>query len=174
MALNNLAGRREGDPNFHPILPWVTDFSGESVQDGWRTFTMTKFRINKGDEQLDFTFDDGPVPHHITDILSDITYYVYKARRTPIPVSAIIIHHVFILIHSSRCSANLYGQNMSQMNTHHPCKDYTNGLLMSVYQNSIQVTADIYFIYFYQLSLSLDPTIFKSIHSDMPDLQIPK
>ncbi|KAG0169423.1 WD repeat-containing protein 81 [Apophysomyces sp. BC1015] len=89
MALNHFAGqavgRREGDPNFHPILPWVTDFTGTSVEDGWRDFTRTKFRMNKGDEQLDFTFDS-PVPHHITDILSDITYYVYLARRTPIPV----------------------------------------------------------------------------------------
>ncbi|OAD66079.1 hypothetical protein PHYBLDRAFT_175602 [Phycomyces blakesleeanus NRRL 1555(-)] len=85
MALNHLAGRKEGDPNFHPILPWVVDFTGTSVEDGWRDFTKTKFRMNKGDEQLDFTFD-GPVPHHITDILSDITYYVYLARRTPIPV----------------------------------------------------------------------------------------
>ncbi|CAG8829727.1 11573_t:CDS:2, partial [Racocetra persica] len=65
MALNHLAGRRIGDPNFHPIFPWITDFTG--------------------DEQLDFTYD-GPVPHHITDILSDITYYVYLARKTPIPV----------------------------------------------------------------------------------------
>ncbi|KAG2187031.1 hypothetical protein INT44_003259, partial [Umbelopsis vinacea] len=78
-------GRREGDPNFHPVLPWVTDFSGDTPEDGWRDFTKTKFRLNKGDEQLNFTFD-GPVPHHVTDILSDITYYVYLARRTPIPV----------------------------------------------------------------------------------------
>ncbi|KAI9318152.1 hypothetical protein BX666DRAFT_1935290 [Dichotomocladium elegans] len=85
MALNHLAGRREGDPNFHPIMPWITDFSGSKIEDGWRDFTKTKFRMNKGEEQLDFTFN-GPVPHHITDILSDITYYVYLARRTPIPV----------------------------------------------------------------------------------------
>ncbi|KAI7849268.1 hypothetical protein BDC45DRAFT_280949 [Circinella umbellata] len=80
-----IAGRREGDPNFHPIMPWITDFSGLSIEDGWRDFTKTKFRMNKGEEQLDFTFN-GPVPHHITDILSDITYYVYLARRTPISV----------------------------------------------------------------------------------------
>lgn len=41
-------GRREGDPNFHPILPWVSDFSGSCIEDGWRDFTKTKFRINKG------------------------------------------------------------------------------------------------------------------------------
>ncbi|CAO3627368.1 unnamed protein product [Cunninghamella blakesleeana] len=85
MILNHLAGRREGDPNFHPILPWVSDFSGSCIENSWRDFSKTKFRINKGDEQLDFTFD-GPIPHHITDILSDITYYVYLARRTPVPV----------------------------------------------------------------------------------------
>ncbi|KAG0044558.1 hypothetical protein BGZ83_010233 [Gryganskiella cystojenkinii] len=85
MILNHAAGRRPGDPNVHPIFPWVTDFTGSKVQHGWRDFTKTKFRLNKGDEQLDVTFD-GPIPHHITDILSDITYYVYMARQIPIPV----------------------------------------------------------------------------------------
>jgi hypothetical protein len=42
-------GRREGDPNFHPVLPWVTDFSGDTPEDGWRDFTKTKFRLNKGE-----------------------------------------------------------------------------------------------------------------------------
>ncbi|KAK3827473.1 MAG: hypothetical protein J3Q66DRAFT_275023 [Benniella sp.] len=85
MILNHAAGRRYGDPNVHPIFPWVTDFTGAEVQQGWRDFTKTKFRLNKGDEQLDVTYD-GPIPHHITAILSDITYYVYMARRIPIPV----------------------------------------------------------------------------------------
>ncbi|KAF9949169.1 hypothetical protein BGZ72_008997 [Mortierella alpina] len=85
MIINHAAGRRQGDPNVHPIFPWVTDFKGSAVQHGWRDFSKTKFRLNKGDEQLDVTFD-GPVPHHITDILSDITYYVYMARQIPIPV----------------------------------------------------------------------------------------
>lgn len=139
MALNHLAGRREGDPNFYPILPWITDFSGDSIEDGWRNFTQTKFRINKGDEQLDFTFD-GPVPHHITDILSDITYYVYQARKTPIPVLCQFVR--------SKYEPNEYPSSMQRL---------------------YQWTPDECIPEFYT-----DPTIFKSIHPDMPDLQIPK
>ncbi|KAI8069130.1 uncharacterized protein B0P05DRAFT_495339 [Gilbertella persicaria] len=138
MALNHLAGRREGDPNFYPILPWITDFSGDAVEDGWRNFTQTKFRINKGDEQLDFTFD-GPVPHHITDILSDITYYVYQARKTPIPVLCQFVR--------SKYEPNEYPSSMQRL---------------------YQWTPDECIPEFYT-----DPTIFKSIHPDMPDIQIP-
>lgn len=139
MALNHLAGRREGDPNFYPILPWITDFSGDSIEDGWRNFSQTKFRINKGDEQLDFTFD-GPVPHHITDILSDITYYVYQARKTPIPVLCQFVR--------SKYEPNEYPSSMQRL---------------------YQWTPDECIPEFYT-----DPSIFKSIHPDMPDLQIPQ
>ncbi|RUS29740.1 hypothetical protein BC938DRAFT_480298 [Jimgerdemannia flammicorona] len=139
MALNYLAGRREGDPNFHPILPWVTDFTGTTVADKWRNFEKTKFRLNKGDEQLDFTFD-GPVPHHITDILSDITYYVYLARRTPIPVLCQFVR--------SKYEPNEYPSSV---------------------QRVFQWTPDECIPEFYT-----DPSIFRSIHKDMPDLQLPQ
>ncbi|KAI8060132.1 hypothetical protein BC940DRAFT_246905 [Gongronella butleri] len=141
MILNALAGRREGDPNFHPILPWVTDFSGDTIEDGWRDFTKTKFRMNKGDEQLDFTFD-GPMPHHITDILSDITYYVYLARRTPIAAS------VLCQFVRSKYEPNEYPSSMERL---------------------YHWTPDECIPEFYT-----DPSIFKSIHDDMPDLQLPR
>ncbi|ORX55533.1 hypothetical protein DM01DRAFT_1334937 [Hesseltinella vesiculosa] len=139
MILNSLAGRRQGDPNFHPILPWVTDFSGDRVEDGWRDFSKTKFRMNKGDEQLDFTFE-GPIPHHITDILSDITYYVYLARRTPISVLCQFVR--------SKYEPNEYPSSMERL---------------------YHWTPDECIPEFYT-----DPAIFHSVHSDMPDLQLPR
>ncbi|KAL3672867.1 hypothetical protein V7S43_002169 [Phytophthora oleae] len=82
MALNTAAGRRMEDGVFHPFLPWVTDFT-EGPQGGWRDLGKSKFRLNKGDAQLDRTFASSAVPHHITESLSEITYYIYSARRTP-------------------------------------------------------------------------------------------
>ncbi|GES77577.1 WD repeat-containing protein 81 [Rhizophagus clarus] len=138
MFLNYLAGRRIGDPNFHPIFPWITDFTGSDISQNWRDFTKTKFRLNKGDEQLDFTFD-GPVPHHITDILSDITYYVYLARKTPIPVLC------------------------QYVRTKYEPNEYPSSL-----QRLFEWTPDECIPEFYT-----DPSIFTSIHPDMPDLQLP-
>ncbi|CAO3568262.1 unnamed protein product [Mortierella alpina] len=139
MIINHAAGRRQGDPNVHPIFPWVTDFKGSSVQHGWRDFSKTKFRLNKGDEQLDVTFD-GPIPHHITDILSDITYYVYMARRIPIPVLCQFVRSTY--------EANEYPSSIERL---------------------YEWTPDECIPEFYT-----DPSIFRSIHADMPDMALPR
>lgn len=110
IALNKLAGRKYGDPRSHYVFPWVSDFTSRSGLN-WRDLTRSKFRLNKGDRQLDLTYeitfgdsklqvcsvvainssiffvifsDIFPqVAHHVSDILSEITYYVYLARNTP-------------------------------------------------------------------------------------------
>lgn len=55
MHLNSLAGRRMGDPNYHPVLPWVVDFTTKNGK--FRDLRKSKFRLNKGDKQLDFTYE---------------------------------------------------------------------------------------------------------------------
>ncbi|KYO17155.1 WD repeat-containing protein 81 [Alligator mississippiensis] len=151
MQLNRLAGRRLGDPNYHPVLPWVVDFTSRNGK--FRDLRKSKFRLNKGDKQLDFTYEmtkqafvagglSGEqlhVPHHISDVLSDITYYVYTARRTP---KAVLCCHV-----RSQWEPNEYPASMERMQSWTPDECIPE--------------------------FFTDPTIFKSIHPDMPDLDVP-
>ena len=148
MALNSLAGRKIGDPNNHPVLPWVIDFSKHNS--GFRDLSKSKFRLNKGDRQLDLTFETSPafastaedlahVPHHISDVLSDITYYVYKARRTP---KSVLCAHV-----RSKWVPHEYPHSMRRLH------DWTPDECIPEF--------------------FMDPAIFTSIHEDLPDLEVP-
>lgn len=94
--LNNYAGRRIDSPDYHHIMPWVIDFS--SKNGNWRDLTKTKYRLTKGDAQLDITFQHikrfaemSAAPHHVSDVLSEITFYVYMARKTP---KSVLCRHV--------------------------------------------------------------------------------
>ena len=103
LLLNYLSGRTFDNPNHYPVMPWIRDF--HSPNGGWRDLTKSKYRLNKGDTQLELTYGESSskshqefeawsdplshqksvihIPHHVSDVLSEITYYVYKARRTP-------------------------------------------------------------------------------------------
>lgn len=111
LAINVAAGRVLGDRLRHPIVPWVSDLldkvsdDGELLdgvgglaaaavptsatdrrREGWRDLTMTKFRLKKGDAQLDQSYAKAHPRHHIPESLSDLTLTVYLARRLPLQV----------------------------------------------------------------------------------------
>ncbi|KAL4579209.1 hypothetical protein LXL04_015347 [Taraxacum kok-saghyz] len=99
LLLNKTAGRRWGDHTFHTVMPWVIDFSvkpDESNETGWRNLTKSKWRLAKGDEQLDFTYLTSEIPHHVSDeCLSELAVCSYKARRLPLSVLRTAVRSVY-------------------------------------------------------------------------------
>uniref|UniRef100_A0A5B6YV66 Putative inactive serine/threonine-protein kinase lvsG n=1 Tax=Davidia involucrata TaxID=16924 RepID=A0A5B6YV66_DAVIN len=99
LILNRLAGRRWGDHTFHTVMPWVIDFSvkpDENNDAGWRDLSKSKWRLAKGDEQLDFTYSTSEIPHHISDeCLSELAVCSYKARRLPLSVLRVAVRSVY-------------------------------------------------------------------------------
>jgi serine/threonine protein kinase len=61
--------------------------SDEVSSRSFRDLTKTKFRLSKGDHQLETTFRHSDPSHHVPESLSELTYYIYMARRTPMQVS---------------------------------------------------------------------------------------
>ncbi|KAJ6720889.1 hypothetical protein OIU85_024034 [Salix viminalis] len=111
LVLNRLAGRRWGDHTFHTVMPWVVDFStkpDENSDSGWRDLSKSKWRLAKGDEQLDFTFSTSEIPHHVSDeCLSELAVCSYKARRLPLSVLRLAVRSVY--------EPNEYPSNMQRL-----------------------------------------------------------
>lgn len=105
MVINQLAGRRLKDPNLHPILPWVIDFQSERGH--WRDLKKSKFRLSKGDLHLDLIFQSKP-HHHVPEWLSELSYFNYLARVTPIPLLTKHVRAAFNPLHYAQSIQRLY------------------------------------------------------------------
>ncbi|XP_019171266.1 PREDICTED: protein GFS12 isoform X1 [Ipomoea nil] len=111
LILNKLAGRRWGDHAFYTVMPWVVDFCVEPDENndaGWRDLCKSKWRLAKGDEQLDFTYSTSEIPHHVSDeCLSELAVCSYKARRLPLSVLRMAVRSVY--------EPNEYPSNMQRL-----------------------------------------------------------
>jgi len=118
MMLNAAAGRTVGDHSNPPILPWVTDFTfeidlGDQGKVGasgspWRDLSKSRFRLKKGDDQMDHTYMHASPPHHIPESICELTYTVYRARALPISHLKAVVRDDFIGQHYPSSIKSMY------------------------------------------------------------------
>ncbi|KAE9550361.1 hypothetical protein FO519_006421 [Halicephalobus sp. NKZ332] len=137
LKLNDFAGRKRHDKSRHPIFPWVCNFT--SPTDGYRPLNRTKYRLAKGDTQLSAQFLKQKPSYHVPELLSDICYFVYRARIEPKEKLSKYVRTQWVPEEYPNSMARLY-----------------------------EWTPDECIPEFFE-----DPSIFKSTHEDMSDLQIP-
>ena len=86
LCLSYFAGRMFNSPLHHPTLPWVINFtnsSGSGKQSTvYRDLSKTKYRLTKGDVQLDQTYNIGDHPQEnqvrCSYLYKKIYSYFYK------------------------------------------------------------------------------------------------
>jgi hypothetical protein len=114
MAINAAAGRIMGDVSRHPIIPWVTNFSADlrisakTNQFALRDLTKSKFRLSKGEKQLESTFSHSDPPHHIPEILAELTYLIYMARKIPMHLLQRDVRSIFVPEHYPVSMARMF------------------------------------------------------------------
>lgn len=114
MAINTAAGRIMGDVSRHPIIPWVTNFSADlrigakTNEFTLRDLTKSKFRLNKGEKQLESTFSHSDPPHHIPEILAELTYLIYMARKVPMHLLQRDVRSIFVPEHYPVSMARMF------------------------------------------------------------------
>lgn len=119
IMLNAAAGRTVGDHSNPPILPWVTDFTSEIELEGdqgkagasgspWRDLSKSRFRLKKGDDQLDHTYMHASPPHHVPESICELTYTVYRARALPISHLKTVVRDDFIGQHYPSSVESMY------------------------------------------------------------------
>lgn len=99
MAINHAAGRSMNCSMYHPVMPWVTDFTTAEPNEfngGLRDLSMSKFRLSKGDRQLETTYLHSVPPHHLPESLSELTYFIYMARVTPLHILRRVVRSEFV------------------------------------------------------------------------------
>ncbi|KAL7197334.1 hypothetical protein ACSBR2_019974 [Camellia fascicularis] len=80
-------------------MPWVIDFSvkpDETNDVGWQDLSKSKWRLAKGDEQLDFTYSTPEIYRHVSnEWLSELPMCSYKPRRLPLSVLLMAVCSVY-------------------------------------------------------------------------------
>eukprot|EP00794_Sanderia_malayensis_P020325 gene20325-22324_t len=149
MILNTLTQRRMKDPSHYPIFPWIMDFTKPSG--GWRDLSKSKFRLCKSDAQLDITFRHVATKQSRRDAVAHVAHHISDHPLT------IISYYVYLARRTPK---------------HVLCKNVRSRWVPDEYPSSMerlfQWTPEECIPEFYS-----DPGIFKSIHPDLPDLQLP-